>query len=76
MKTISIQSKQLQEMLGATNPIETQCFWNDESERVFFCDGDKDTCVNELLDEMGTVDGYKLYYVVDDAMFYIIEDFM
>jgi len=76
METIDIYAEQLQKMLGATNPIETQRFWNNESERVFFCDGDRDTCVNELLDEMGTVYGYTLYYVIDDGMFYVIEDYM
>lgn len=75
METINIYSKQLQELLGATHPIESEIFWNDESERVFYSDGDKETCVNALLDEMETTAGYTLYYVIDDGMFYVVEDF-
>ena len=75
METINIYSKQLQELLGATHSIESDTFWNDESERVFYSDGDKETCVNALLDEMGTTYGYTLYYVIDDGMFYVVEDY-
>jgi len=61
--------------LGATHSIKSDTFWNDESERVFYSDGDKETCVNALLDEMGTTYGYTLYYVIDDGMFYVVEDY-
>jgi len=74
METINIYSKQLQELLGATHLIESDIFWNDESGQVFYSDGDKETCVNALLDEMETTDGYTLYYVIDDGMFYVVED--
>lgn len=76
METINIYSIHLQELLGATYPIESDIFWNDESGQVFYSDGDKETCVNALLDEMGTTAGYLLYYVIDDGMFYVVEDIL
>lgn len=76
MKTIKIYSKQLQKQLGASGPINQQDYGNYKGYPIYCYNRNKATCVNELLDEMGTTDGYTLYYVIEDGLFYAIENFI
>ncbi|UKM63058.1 hypothetical protein [Levilactobacillus phage ENFP1] len=72
-----ISAHDLKELLGATHDINTDEFWDNESDDVFYCDCDKDTCINAFLDVFTYSELVKmctLYYVPRDYMYYLVKD--
>ena len=74
LNEITVSSKQLKEILGATHNLDTDYFWNNESGNVFYCDGDKQTCIDNLL-EVYTKSIFPccdLYFCKDSGMYYLV----
>ena len=77
MDVTIISAESLKELLGATHDINTEYFWNNESDDVFYCDGDKESCINAFLEVFTYKDLLKrciLYYVPRDGMYYLVQD--
>ena len=74
IESYNVTSQELKQILGANNPIESQEFWDNESEAVFYCDGDSDVCIGRLVRELGKeyLSDYILYYVTDLYRYYLV----
>lgn len=73
---VTVSSNELQAQLGSPFKLESNEFWNGYSEKVFYTDGDSETCLNALHLELDSYawDDYTLYYVKDLKTYYLIED--
>jgi len=75
MNVNTISADGLKELLGATHDISTDYFWNNESDNVFYCDGDKESCISSFLEVFTyeeLLQNCILYYVPRDVMYYLV----
>ena len=70
-----VTPEELKSVLGASHSIESDYFWQHESEHVFYCDGDEQTCINNFLEVYSMSDLLQLctlYFVPRDYMYYLV----
>lgn len=71
----SVSPETLQGILGASHDIASEDFWQNESDDVFYCDGDKQTCIDNFIEVYSIHDLLQfctLYFVPRDSMYYLV----
>lgn len=70
----TVTSEELTAILGATHNVNTEYFWDNESGDVFYCDGDKQTCVDNLLEvyTKNDIPDCDLYLCKDSGLYYLV----
>ncbi|QBJ03684.1 hypothetical protein HWC09_gp035 [Lactobacillus phage 3-521] len=71
----SVSPETLQGILGASHDIASDDFWQHESDDVFYCDGDKQTCIDNFIEAYSVRDLLQyctLYFVPRDSMYYLV----
>ena len=71
----SVSPEALQNILGASHDITSDEFWQHESDDVFYCDGDKQTCINNFIEVYSIRDLFQcciMYFVPRDSMYYLV----
>ena len=71
----SVSPEALQDILGASHDIASDEFWQHESGDVFYCDGDKQTCIDNFLEVYSIRDLLQyctMYFIPRDSMYYLV----
>lgn len=72
-KVIVTTSRKLKKLWGAKNNLETDEFWQKESDCIFYCDGSKDVCLTEAC-KASKEEGRDIEYFLDMMTLYYVRD--